>query len=126
MIRSSVPGLDEAFVAIQGYAGACVVNAVRGVTVFTPFNAGVCFAGVAFIEKLVYQVSSRVIPGSTGFLGPIPIGAKNIVSYGMALYTTLSIMQLTGLISTIPAAVTIIGGTCAAAIVAGSVMALIV
>ncbi len=124
MIRSSSLGIDETFCAIQGYAGACAINAIRGVKVFAPLNAAVCFGGVALIEKLIYQVSRRIIPGSTAFLGPIPIGTKNVVSHGLAIYTTLKIMELAGLILNVPQVVTIIGLTCAAALVVSGIKAL--
>lgn len=116
MIRSSMPGLDETFCAIQGFAAACAINTIRGMTVYSPYNAAVCFAGVALIEKLTHEISKRTIPGSTAFLGPIPCGTQNVVSYGFAIYTTLKIMKLAGLILNIPQAVTIIGLTCASAL----------
>lgn len=117
MIRSSFLGLDEGFCAIQGYAAARAINAMQGLTVFTPLNAAVCFGGVAFIEKLIYQLSRCIIPGPTTFLGPIPIGTKNIVSYGLAIYTTLKIMELAGLILNVPQFVTVIGLICAGGLV---------
>jgi hypothetical protein len=120
MIRISVLGVDETFCAMQGYASAFIINAIRGVTVFTPLHAAICFGGVAFTEKLVYEVSKRVIPGYSASLGPIPIGTKNIVSHGVAIYTTLKIMQLAGLILNIPQAITIAGLTCIGALVLGS------
>lgn len=121
MLRSPVLGIDETLCAIQGYAGAYAINAIRGVTVFAPLNAAVCFGGVAFIEKLIYQVSRRIIPGFTASLGPIPIGTKNIVSHGLAIYTTLKIMEVAGLILNVPQEVTIIGLTCAAALVVSGI-----
>lgn len=114
MIRGPCIGIDEAFCAVQGFVGACLVNVYNFRIVCVPYNAAVCLAGVAFTEKLVYQVSCRVIPGFTASFGPIPIGTKNIISYGVATFTTFKIMQIAGLIFTIPKAVTIIGITCTA------------
>ncbi len=125
IIRSSVFGIDEMFCAIQGYTGACIINAIRGTSVFAPISAAVFFGGVTLIEKLFYQLSKNIIPGLTGFWGPIPIGTKNIVSHGLAIYTTLKIMELVGLILNVPQAVTIIGLSCAAALVVSGFKALV-
>ena len=116
MIRSSTYVLDEAFCAIQGYAGAYAINTLQGTKVFSPLNAAVCFAGAAFTEKLIYRLSRKIIPGSTASLGPIPIGTKNVVSHGLAIYLTLKVMQVAGLILNVPRALTIIGLGCAAAL----------
>ncbi len=125
MIRISYPILDEACCAIQGFAGAHLVNAIRGAQIFNPVNAAICFAGIALTEKVIYELSNRVIPGSTGFLGPIPIGTKNIVSYGVATYTTFKIMQLVGLIFVVPKAILVIGSVCSGALIIGGAEALI-
>jgi|GEM_PF-2949992 len=119
MIRSSYIGFDEAFCAVQGFVGACLINAYKIRVVCVPYNAAVGLAGFAFVEKLVHQVSSRVIPGFSAYLGPIPIGTKNIVSYGVATLVTFKIMQIAGLILTIPEAVTTFGLACSALLALG-------
>lgn len=119
MIRSSYLGLDETLCAIQGYAGACVINAVRGINSVSPTNGAICLGGIALLEKLTYQISRRIIPGPTALLGPIPIGTKNIVSHGLAIYTTFKLMALAGLILDVPCAVTVIGVACAVSCAAG-------
>lgn len=109
MIRSSYLGIDETFCAVQGYAGASLINAAQGAALLDPLSAAVCLGGIALIEKLVYELSKRVIPGSTGFLGPIPCGMKNVVSYGVATSVTLIIMEVAGLILHIPMIVAVAG-----------------
>lgn len=121
VVRSSSIAMDTVLCGIQGYAGAFVLNAVRGDAVISPLHGAVCLGGVALIERLFYEITSRYVPGSTGFLGPIPIGFKNIVSYGLAIYTMLKVMQVAGLILSVPLAVQIIGLGCAIALGAGFV-----
>ncbi|KIC73568.1 hypothetical protein DB41_JG00080 [Neochlamydia sp. TUME1] len=123
--RSSYPILDEAFCAIQGFAGAHLVNAIKGAKILNPATAAICFAGIALTEKAIYKLSKRIVPGSTGFLGPIPSGAKNIVSYGLATYTTFKIMELAGLILSIPKGIVVIGAYCSAALVIGGIATII-
>ena len=118
MIRSSTYVLDEAFCAIQGYAGAYAINTIQGTKVFSPLNAAVCFAGAAITEKLIDRLSRQIIPSSTTFLGPIPIDTQSAVAHGLAIYLTLKVMQIAGLILNVPRALTIIGLGCAAALVA--------
>lgn len=114
MIRSSVPVFDEALCAAQSYGVALLYNASKGFAAISPLNATIFGASVALIEKIAYQFSGRYVPGSSALLGPIPIGSKNIVSHGLAVYTTLKIMRAAGLILNIPQAVTVLGLTCAA------------
>ncbi|KIC75262.1 hypothetical protein DB42_AK00620 [Neochlamydia sp. EPS4] len=125
MIRSSYPILDEAFCAIQGFAGAHLVNAIKGAKILNPSTAAICFAGIALTEKVVYELSKRVIPGSTILLGPIPIRAKNIVSYSLATYTTFKIMKLAGLILAIPKGIVVISAVCSVALVIGGIATII-
>nr|WP_166154464.1 hypothetical protein [Neochlamydia sp. AcF84]NGY94359.1 hypothetical protein [Neochlamydia sp. AcF84] len=125
MIRSSYPILDEAFCAIQGFAGAHLVNVIKGAKILNPVSAAICFAGIALTEKVIYELSKRVIPGSTMFLGPIPIGPKNIVSYSLATYTAFKIMKLAGLILAIPKGIVVISTACSVALVIGSIATII-
>ncbi len=114
MIRNPYIGIDEAYCAVQGFVGACLVNVYKFRYVCVPYNAAVCLAGIAFVEKLVHQVSCRVIPGFSASFGPIPFGTQNIVSYGVATFVTFKIMQIAGLIFSIPEAVTVTGLACTA------------
>lgn len=118
MFRSSVIGFDETLCAIQGYAGAYALNVNK------PINGAICFAGIAFIEKLVYKISKDVIPGPTIVLGPFPLGPKHLVSYGLATYTTVKVMQLAGLILIVPKIITIVGLTCITALALGIIKVL--
>lgn len=119
MIRSSIIILDEAMCAAQGYLAAVGLNQFAG-TQYNPQTAAIGYAGVALLDRLIYQISSRVIPGTTGFLGPIPIGSKNIVSYGLALFTTAKVMEAAGLILSVPRAVSLLGLVSGIALVAGA------
>ena len=121
MIRSSYLGTDEAFCAIQGFVGATLVNASKGLVVYSPLNAAVGLAGFAFVEKLVSKVSDQVVPGFSAFFGPIPIGTKNVVSYGVATLTTFKIMQIAGLILSVPQAVTTFGLACLSLLAIGCI-----
>ncbi len=115
LIRSSVPVVDEALCAMQGALGAVAIHAMRGAAVCSPVNAAICFAGVALLEKLAFHLGVKhVVPGSSETLGPIPIGLKKIVSTGLAVSGTLQAMKIAGLIASVPQAVVILGGTCAA------------
>lgn len=120
MIRSSTIVLDEVLCAAQGYVAAECYNYFAG-TQYDPATFALGCAAFAAIEKIIYQISARVIPGTTGFIGPIPIGSKNIVSYGLALYTTVKVMQLAGLILNVPVAISVIGAASALALAAGAV-----
>ncbi|MBS4170657.1 hypothetical protein [Neochlamydia sp. AcF95] len=125
MIRSSYPIFDEVFCAIQGFAGAHLVNVIKGAKILNPTTAAICFAGIALTEKVVYELSKRIIPGPTVFLGPLPLGAKNIVSYSLAIYTTFKIMKLAGLILAIPKGIVVIGAVCSVALVISGTAAII-
>lgn len=125
MIRSSYSIIDETFCAIQGLAGAHLLNIIKGTEMLNPAKAAICFAGVALIEKIINELSKRVIPGSTGFLGPIPITTKSIVSYGLATYTTFKIMELAGLMLTVPSAIVAIGAVSSTALAIAGIITII-
>lgn len=119
MIRSSTIILDEALCAAQGYLAAVGLNKYAG-TQYNPQTVAIGAAGVAFLDKLIYQISSKVIPGPYATIGPIPVGPKNFVSFGLALYTTAKVMQVAGLILAVPKAISSLGLACGIALAAGA------
>ena len=125
LIRSSQIFLDAALCSAQGYLGALLVNGTKTYKCASSFNVALALGSIAIIEKLVYLASKRFIPGPTILLGPIPLGTKNIVSYGLATYLTLRTMQLARLISRVPSVITALGLASTIALAVGGLKAVL-
>ena len=125
LIRSSQIFLDAALCSSQGYLGALLVNGPKTYKNTSSFNAALALGSIAMIEKMVYVASKRFVPGPTILIGPVPLGTKNLVSYGLATYLTLKTMQLAGLISHLPFGITALGLASAAALAVGGIKAVL-
>ncbi len=125
IIRSPNLFLDGIYCALQGAVGVGIFNAIRGSKVVSPLNGALCLGGIAVAEKLFYKLTQKFIPGPTAFLGPIPIGPKNIVSYGLSMCSVVQVMQITGLITSIPRLVQLTGLGCSWALFVGGAKAAI-
>ena len=119
IIRSDHSGLDAAYSFLQGYAGAHAINFIQKAIVINPLNGGLFLGGFALTEKLFFQATHKYVPQMNTTIGPIPIQSKSVVSYGLATYTTLKVMQLVGLILAVPTLVTVVGMSCAVALALG-------
>ena len=81
MIRSSTFGYDELYCAIQGSLGAFIFNKTQTKKVIKPLNAAIFTASFAFLEKVIHKIAAnRLVPGTTAYFGPFPVGTKNLVS----------------------------------------------
>lgn len=109
MNRSSYLGVDQAFFALQGYAGAYLFNAIQNTTVINPVNAAIGFAGFSYLETVIRQLTKSLLKREESFRGPIPTGKVTIVSYSLASYATFKAMELAGLIATVPTAAKVVG-----------------
>jgi len=102
LVRSSNPILDGVFCGAQGAI-------VAGMIGLSPLNGAYCLSGISLTERIFSRVSQNFVPGSASWLGPIPVGLKNIVSYSLATLTTMKVMQVAGLIFSVPFGVQIMG-----------------
>ena len=117
-VRSSNVILDGVLCGAQGAI-------VAGMIGLNPLNGASCLSGVDLIERVFARATQKFVPGSVSWLGPIPVGLKNIVSYSLATLTTMKVMQLAGLISSIPFGVQIMGAISALVLV-GSYLRVVV
>lgn len=100
--------------ALIGYTGGLLYNIAKGASVVNPLITGLALAGIALANKYFNNTVDRYIMGPNIYLGPIPIGLKNIVKFGLATNLTLSIMHIAGLIITVPPVISAFGTGCVA------------
>lgn len=124
-VRSSTPILDEALCGAQGATYAFAANAVSHSHVISPLNAGIFFASLAAVEKVVYRLTESLPLGKTIFFGPIPLGPRNLITYSAAALIAAKCMELLGLIAATPLGITVVGAIAFAAISIAAVARLI-
>ena len=109
LVRSSNLIINTALLGIQGYLAG-----------YYPLNSARFWVSFSLIENLLYKhLTSHFIPEPPITLGPISLGAKDLVSYGLAMSATYRIMKLAGYILNIPRSANIIGLLSGVALAAG-------
>ena len=117
--RANNPALDTLFVASEGFLGTAAVNAISGITLLHPAIAAIGAVGITWIERILERyiiggIISRVTHIYAPLLYAIPTVlsasrvfrslriSNKLFSYALSITAAWKIMQLTGLLASVP------------------------
>lgn len=122
-IRSENLKTDAGLLAAQGFIGSWAINFVSGYGVINPFLGALIGVVYSVTDRIFNPLSEFGLPEVEVSFGPVTVELRSLVTRVSGLYTSMTVLQLVGIMAPLPALISTIGMISLGIVIGGAVIA---